>query len=136
LRLLQPEKLLDLLADNYVPPEAGRTFRGKWGLQPEALRDQLAKAEAGSGARVVLTGAGSVEAYAVMAREPVQSFYCTDVDKIVTFLGGDIRETDRFANVTFQETRDEVVYFDRRPGLVASPIQSYLELLKGDKREK
>jgi hypothetical protein len=28
------------------------------------------------------------------------------------------------------------VYFDRRPGLVASPIQAYLELARGDKREK
>lgn len=136
LRLLQPEKLLDLLANNYVPPEVSRTFRGKCGLPPEALCERLAQGAADSSARVVLTGASSVEAYAVMAREPVQSFYCTDVDKVVTRLGGDVRETDRFANVTFQETREDFVYFDRRPALVASPIQSYLELVKGDKREK
>jgi hypothetical protein len=136
LRLLQPEKLLDLLADNYVPPEVSQTFRGKCSLPPEVLRERLAKGEVNSGVRVVLTGASSVEAYAVMAREPVQCFYCTDVGKIVTSLAGDVRETPRFANVTFQETRDDFVYFDRRPDLAASPIQAYLELIKGDNREK
>src|SRR5262249_29853351 len=38
LRLLQPEKLLDLLAKNYAPPEVSRTVRGKCGLQPQELR--------------------------------------------------------------------------------------------------
>ncbi len=136
LRLLQPEKLLDLLAENYGPPQVSRTFRGKCGLQPEALRKRLVKEEIDSGTRVVLTGASSVEAYAIMAREPVQSFYCTNMDKVVASLGGDIRETDRFANLAFQETQDDFVYFDCRPGLVSSPIQAYLELVKGDKREK
>jgi hypothetical protein len=89
-----------------------------------------------SGARVVLTGSSSVEHYAVMTREPVQSFYCSDLDGAIKSLGGDIRETDRFANVSLLETRDDFVYFDRRPGLWASPIQTYLELLAGDKRER
>ena len=88
-----------------------------------------------SGARVVLTGSSSVEHYAVMTREPVQSFYCSDLDGVVKNLGDDIRETDLFANVRFLETQDDFVYFDRRPGLWASPIQSYLELVAGDKRE-
>src|SRR5205823_472221 len=42
LRLLQPEKLLDLLADNYTPPEVSRTFRGKCVLTREELRTHLA----------------------------------------------------------------------------------------------
>jgi hypothetical protein len=136
LRLLQPEKLLDLLAENYVLPAVSRTFQGKWGLPPEALRMRLAGWEEKCSARVVLTGASSVEAYAVMAREPVQSYYCTDIEGAVGSLGDDIRETDRFANVQLLETQDEFVYFDRRSGLWASPIQSYLELLTGDKRER
>jgi hypothetical protein len=113
-----------------------RTFSGKYELPPEALRERLAKAESEGGSRIILTGASSVDAYAVMAREPVQSFYCTDIEKVMTSLDGDLRETERFANVTFQETRDDFVYFDRRPGLLASPIQTYLELAKGDKREQ
>ena len=137
LRLLQPAKLLDLLAGNYVPPDVSRVFQGKCALQPQALRERLEQSEADNAvARVVLTGATSVDAYAVMAREPVQSFYCTDLDNVLTSLGSTVHETDRFANVVFQETRDSFVYFDRRPGLAASPIQSYLELVKGDKRDK
>lgn len=134
--LLQPDKLLDLLAENYVPPEVGRAFRGKTGLPSEILWERLAGGQAGGDLKVILTGTSSVDAYAVMAREPVQSFYCTDINKVVASLDGDIRETDRFTNVVFLETRDDFVYFDRRPSLVASPIQAYLELARGDKREK
>ncbi|MEX0714425.1 MAG: hypothetical protein WD278_18965 [Pirellulales bacterium] len=136
LRLLQPEKLLDLLAENYSSPNVSRTLLGKSGLQPEQLRNRLAGWEKETGEKVVLTGASSVEAYAVMAREPVQSLYCTDIDGAVRSLGGDLRETDRFANLALLETRDDFVYFDRRPGLVASPIQTYLELAAGEKRER
>ena len=136
LHLLQPEKLLDLLAANYALPAVSRTFRGKCGLRPMELRTRLAGWEEKSKARVVLTGASSVDAYAVMAREPMQSFYCSDIDGAIRHLGDDIRETDRFADVTLLETQDEFVYFDRRSGLWASPIQTYLELLAGDKRER
>lgn len=135
-RLLQPEKLLDLLARSYTPPEVRRSFRGKCTLQPEELRKRLDSWKSDSSVKVVLTGARSVEAYAIMAREPMQLFYCTDIEAVLRYLGDGIRETDRFANVTLLETRDNFVYFDRRPGLIASPIQSYLELLAGDKRER
>ena len=97
---------------------------------------RLAEWEKKSGGRVVLTGASSAEAYAVMAREPMLTFYCSDRDGLVQILGEDLRETDRFANVTLLESQDDFVYFDRKPGLRASPIQSYLELLTGDKREQ
>jgi len=136
LRLLQPDKLLDLLAGNYMQPAVGRAFRGKCGLRPEELRMRLAAWEEQSRARIILTGESSVDAYAVMAREAIQSFYCSDLDGAVKCLGNDIRETDRFANVSLLETRDDLVYFDRRPSLVASPIQAYLELVNGDKRQR
>jgi hypothetical protein len=135
-RLLQPEKLLDLLARNYTPPEVRRKFRVKCTLQPEELRKRLESWERTSEVKVVLTGESSVEAYAIMAREPMQSFYCTNIEGLIQGLGNDFRETDRFANVTFLETQDSFAYFDRRPGLIASPIQTYLELLTGDKRER
>jgi hypothetical protein len=136
LRLLQPGKLLDLLAQNYVEPEVSRSFQGKCALAPEELASRLAAWEGKPGRKVVQTGASSVDAYAVMAREPVRSFYCSDLKSALQALGDDIRETDRFVNVAFQETRDDFVYFDRRAGLVASPIQAYLELVRGDQREK
>jgi hypothetical protein len=101
-------------------------------LTAEALCNALSRAEQ-SGVKVVQTGFGSVESYAVMAKEPVRYFYCTDLDAA---LGDAFEPTDRFANVTITETRDSAVYFDRRPGLVASPVQTYLELVSGDKRSR
>jgi hypothetical protein len=135
LRLLQPDKLLDLLELNYVAPAVTGTVRGKTKLAPEALRKVLAARESGQ-TRVVQTGFGSVGAYAVMATEPMQYFYCTDLDATVRLLDGAFEPTDRFANVTLSETKESSVYFDRRPGLVASPIQAYLELATADKRSQ
>jgi hypothetical protein len=135
LRLLQPDKLLDLLASNYVAPVVTDTLRGKTKLSPEDFRKALAATEK-EGGKVVQTGFGSVGAYAVMAREPMQSFYCSDRNAVVRSLGNAFEPTDRFANVTLSETRDDAVYFDRRPDLVASPVQVYLELMAGDKRSK
>jgi len=48
-------------------------------------------------------------------------------------------ETGRFPNVEFLETDDPTVYFDRREsGSIPfiSPLQAYLELAKGGKREQ
>ena len=85
---------------------------------------------------MVQTGFGSVGSYAVMAKEPMQYFYTTDAAATRRTLAEAFEETDRFANVTFMETKDDTVYFDRRTGLVASPVQTYLELVTGDKRRK
>jgi len=136
LRLLQPEKLLNLLADNYALPAVTRTFKGKSKLRPDELRLRLAGWEDRSGGRIVLTGASSTQLYAVMEQEQVQSFYCSDLDSVFESLGDDIREVDWYPNVRFLETKDDFVYFDRRPNLVASPIQSYMELVNGDKRQQ
>ena len=134
--VVQPEKLLDLLRDNYAPPKSIRTFTGKFAGPPEGLIQRLCTWERGEGRRVVLTGESSTGAYAVMAREPAQSFFCSDVKGALEALGEEVTETGRFANVRFLETKEEFVYFDRRPGLVASPVQTYLELATGEKREK
>jgi hypothetical protein len=136
LRLLQPEKLLKLLASNYAPPVVSRTFVGKCTIPYEDLLRTLEEWEDRSGNRVVETGTSSSLAYSMMVREPMRSFYCTDLEGVRMSLGDQLKETGRFANVEFLETGDEFVYFDRRRGLVASPIQSYVELLAGDKRER
>lgn len=54
-------------------------------------------------------------------------------------LGKPIAINSRFPNVTLIETEDPTVYFDmriRNQNSIASPIQVYLELMSGDKREK
>jgi hypothetical protein len=136
LRLLQPEKLLDLLSENYAPPEVTTSFSGKFAGPPEALLEKLIAWEKNDGRKVVRTGADSVEAYAVMARQPVQTFYCSDADALKKSLDTEFTETERFANVRLLETQDEFVYFDRRSNRLASPVQTYLELATGEKREK
>ena len=78
----------------------------------------------------------SVGAYAVMAREPVQTIYCSDLEAVRRGIGAGFTETDRFSNMKLLETEDDFVYFDRRSRLIASPVQVYLELATGEKREK
>jgi hypothetical protein len=48
-------------------------------------------------------------------------------------------QSDRFPNLELIETEDETVYFDaRQEGSFwwASPVQVYLELMAGDKRDQ
>ncbi|RUL81901.1 hypothetical protein [Tautonia sociabilis] len=136
IRLLQPDKLLDLLEENYRPPNVRREFTGKTSLTEEELRSALEGWRVDAGRRVVGTGAGSVRAYAAMAREERQEFYCSDLPGLLDHLGDAVRQTERFANLRLFETADDFVYFDVRPGLLASPIQAYLELAAGDKRDR
>jgi hypothetical protein len=84
----------------------------------------------------VLTGSSSTGEYAVIAREPIQSFYCFNLDSLLKRFGQQLEETSRFPNVELIETEDDFVFFDVRDTLVASPVQSYLELMRGDKREQ
>ena len=91
--------------------------------------------------RVVPTGTSSIAAYAVMARQGPVAFYCTDLDALrrSDILRASFEETERFPNVVLEETRDDTVYFDvrRENGAIrASPIQTYLELMAGDKRDR
>ena len=51
-------------------------------------------------------------------------------------LGTELEETSRFANIELLETDENFVYFDARDDLVASPVQTYLELMQGGKREQ
>ena len=48
-------------------------------------------------------------------------------------------QSDRFPNLELLETEDETVYFDARQEEYfwwASPVQVYLELMAGDKRDQ
>lgn len=135
LRLLQPEKLLDLLASNYEAIRDDVMVRGKTRLPLDVFTRKLEHAD-GAGLRIARTGLCSAASYAVMASEPARAFYCENLDATLRILGDAFEPTDRFSNVEFHESRDPAIYFDQRPGLVASPIQAYLELATGDKRSK
>ena len=70
----------------------------------------------------------------MLAAEPIVPFYTSNIEETLVSLGDAFEATDRFANVAFSETKDDTVYFDSRHKLVASPVQTYLELATGDKR--
>ncbi len=142
IRLIQPDKLLELLAREYRPPKVSRDFLGKSRLSKDRLSKTLAAAADREGLRIALTGASSVSQYAVMAREEPVTFYCSDLRKLLIGLDPKERileETARFPNVHVVETDEDIVYFDvrRRRGVPwASPVQTYLELMSGDKRDR
>lgn len=86
--------------------------------------------------RATLTGSSSAGQYSVMARELIQSLYCSDMGSLLKRLNPVLEETSRFPNIELLETDDDFVYLDARDDLAASPVQTYLELMQGDKREQ
>jgi hypothetical protein len=135
-RVIQPDKLLDRLSANFVMPAVNDRVAGKLRTSLERLGKWAREWESTTRERLVRTGADSVDQYATMAREAVRTFYCTNVATLRKDLGGDFTATDRFAEVEFRQTEDDAAYFDRRAGLAGSPIQTYLELMAGDKRDQ
>jgi hypothetical protein len=136
LRLLQPDKLFERLAAEYRLPQPIREEFARSRTSQDAILRRLANWEDKTGNRIVRTGSCSTVSYAVMAREPVLAVYCTDVESARAALGEQIEVTNRFADLRLIETRESVVYFDCREDFVASPIQTFLELCTGDKRER
>ncbi|MBX3321993.1 MAG: hypothetical protein KF757_03270 [Phycisphaeraceae bacterium] len=134
-RLLQPEGLLDKLVASYEAPKLRKTFIGSTTLDRAALGDKLSQLES----RAVFTGQSSTERYAVMGREDRLRVYCESTSELVEMLGADAKPGERFANLELYETVEPTVYFDARlDGRTpfASPIQAYIELATGDKREQ
>jgi hypothetical protein len=133
--LLDSDRLLEQLAREFRPPRISARKLFRWiGDEAEILRRMN-----DTGRRLVLTGAASVDAYAVMPRERTVQCYCREIDPLERALGRELEATTRFADLELIETRDPVVYFDSRPadGVAgASPIQCWLELTTGDKRQQ
>jgi hypothetical protein len=72
-----------------------------------------------------------------MQRGDLLSIYCPRLERLLERLPGS--QTDRFPNLELLETEDEPVYFDARQEgdfWWVSPVQVYLELMVGDKRDR
>jgi hypothetical protein len=137
IRLLQPDKLLEKLVQNYDPPAIRERVCLKVPLDGKELRELLLKLANSIDLPIVATGISSINQYAVMQREDILSVYCPSLEMLVPQLPGN--EMDRFPNLELLETEDEVLYFDARQekGFCwASPLQVYLELMTGDKRDQ
>ena len=136
LRLLNPEKLLTRLSENYVPPKVRRAFVGKVDRDADALQQALREQALRGDVRLIATGVGSATRYAALAMEKTVYLY---TDSIETLLEGlPVVETNRFPNLNLQETDDPTVYFDPRTdegGFPwASPVTAYLEMNDGEAR--
>jgi hypothetical protein len=135
IRLLQADKLLEKLEGNYVPPIIKRTARLKLPIGDLTVPEYFT-GYAGSDMVMAATGKASANRYAVMPTSELFSVYCPDLDEIARLFPG--ADSDRFPNVEFLETMDETVFFDARGDSLswASPVQAYLELMQGDKRDR
>jgi hypothetical protein len=136
IRLLQPDKLLEKLNESYVSPNIKERVRLKI---PESgiIRELLHIHSQALGLPIVAAGTSSVALYAVMQRWDLLTVYCPRLDMLLERVSGNT--TDRFPNLEPIETEDETVYFDARQGKYffwAPPVQVYLELMGGDKRDK
>lgn len=134
-RLLQPEKLLQKLSENYKPPDIKKRVRMK--VSESALTELLWTESQRLKLPLVVTGASSVGKYAVMQRGDMVSVYCQRLDRLIENISGSL--SDRFPNLELLETEDETLFFDIRQDESlwwASPIQVYLELMAGDKRDQ
>ena len=137
IRLLQPEVLLDKLSENYRAPENRSIISLKVDLDRLSLLKRLAEYSKEANTPVMVGGLSSVSRYAVMQRGEEVTIYSARPEEVIKQLPG--KETDKFANLKLVEIEDATVYFDAREenGLLwSSPVQTYLELMKGDKRDQ
>ena len=140
IRLLQADALIDNLAANYEPPAIKARSRGKCALSREEIIRRLTASVSDEKGKLILTGSASGEKYAAMAGEPTVSLYTTlPPPSLLGAADLDLKETGRFANLEILRTDDARAFFDPRveDGIpYASPIQTWLELANGDKRQK
>jgi hypothetical protein len=139
IRILQADKLLDRLKSNYEPQKPRGFIRCKLTTKNNAsIGAALLDAAKDAGVRIVLSGESSASFYATLAKEPIDTFYCTETTSLhLEKWSAEMDVFSRFPNVELKKSDSDIVYFDMRNmnGYnVASPIQAYLELATSDKR--
>ncbi len=137
IRLLQPVKLLEKLRNNYDPPAVKERVRLKISEENGEVWKLLSNQSQALDLPLMASGTSSVARYTVMQRGDLLSVYCPKVEVLLKRLPGS--QSDRFPNLELLETEDETIYFDARKEESfwwASPVQVYLELMAGDKRDQ
>lgn len=135
--LLQPDLLLEKLGENYTPPNIKKRVLLKISEEGDMVREILQRQSKKIDLPIMASGMSSVSQYTVMQRGEIFSAYCPNLEILLERLPGN--PSDRFPNLELIETEDETVYFDARDldGFWwSSPVQVYLELSAGDKRDR
>jgi hypothetical protein len=139
LKLIQPDKLLEKLLENYQLIKPDDVIRRRVSATVAELPVLLASLGKELNLPVVATGLASATQYAVMQRGDMLSVYCPRPEDLLSRLSAS--ESDRFPNLEIIRSEDETDYFDSRLDAQtgfrwASPIQAYLEMMRGDKRDQ
>lgn len=133
-KLLQPEQLLDRLAGDYRGPEVRRRTAGRVPDLRAGLRAALDSADQENFA---LLGKADGTYASFPGSEETVTLFTDDMDALLSVL--EVKEDRRFPDVEILETTAETVYFDarRRDGFAwTSPVETYLQLAGGGKREQ
>lgn len=124
--LIQPEKLLQRLQEDYRPPKVV-------GISKLKLPIQELKKIFPPSIQWSLSGESSAERYSVTTPAERVVLYTTNFSSLEKY------EDERFYNILLKKTEDSFPFFDMREQKNirwSSPVQCYLELSKLDKREK
>jgi hypothetical protein len=134
IRLLQSERLLEQLQNSYRRPWTKPRLQGKIvDIQNFIMR----AAELANNNRALIARRSQTPYVVLPSSNEITSLYVSSASPFLKEF--EFEETSRFPNVEFLETDDPTVYFDRRetgPIPFISPLQAYLELSKGGKREQ
>jgi hypothetical protein len=135
IRLIDGRSLLEKLRENYRPPTPLRRMQAKVSDLPLTI----AKISENANENDISWAINEPNKYTVFpsAGVPTQ-IYTEDIAGLLSKI--QIEETGRFNNLELIETSDSIVYFDRRWELAdgayfTSPLQTYLDLTTGGKRE-
>ena len=137
IRLLQLDKLLEKLCENYNPPVVKERIRLKIPENNKSILKLLSEQSQQLKLPLIASGTSSVTRCTVMQRGDLLTVYCPKVEMLLERLPGN--QSDRFPNLELLETEDEPVYFDARQEggfWWASPLKVYMELMVGDKRDQ
>lgn len=131
-RLLDREGLLLKLEDSYRN-ETRPSVLGSTPLKPGAVWGRLDS----SSLMHIGTGTGSAHRYGLISPGERMQLYVEDLQAAALLL--DFEQTPLFPNLELIEEKSPVVYFDARvwgDESLASPIQVWLELSRGEPREQ
>ena len=128
---------MEKLRENYNPPAVKEWIRLKIPENNKSILKLLSEQSQQLELPLIASGTSSVTRYTVMQRGDLVTVYCPKVEILLKRLPGS--RSDRFPNLELLETEDETVYFDARQEdgfWWASPLQVYMELMVGDKRDQ
>ena len=128
-KILQKDKLLENLKNGYAEPKIVEQKRLKVPIGPLDFLKSISYKK-----RWCLSGVSSANRYTVATFPQAYDVYVDEIPK--SWLEW---EDNRFFNLILKKTQSDFVYFDRFESeniFFSSKLQTYLELARGDKRER